>query len=407
MIRIKSKEECCGCESCIQTCPKMCISLVADKEGFLYPRIDESVCVDCRLCEKVCPMINDYVSSSPIVTFASKNKNEKVRMSSSSGGIFSLFAEKIIEEGGVVFGAVFDEYWQVVLDCTDRKENIDNFRRSKYVQAKTGDSYRKVQFYLKQGRKVLFSGTPCQIIGLKLYLQKEYPNLITVDVACHGVPSPKVWEKYLLYIGKREQCKNRTSYTKICPTIQKINFRGKEISWEQFTITINFVSSEGNSERQEFSHSIVHRDDLYMKLFLKDVILRPSCYHCSMRMRKSMSDIMIADFWAIDDVLPDFNDHKGVSLVVVKSEKGKNFFSAISTDSVFTEYDVAIKNNGGFQEKVVPHPNREFFFNHLDKMDDLSKLVEKTLNPRPAFVQRIKISAFYRVKKLLNGLGIK
>lgn len=197
MIHITDKRDCCGCNSCVQRCPKSCIRMREDDEGFLYPEVDESVCIDCGLCEKVCPVIHQARENRPIVVCAAKNKSEEIRYQSSSGGVFTALANEIIREGGVVFGAGFDENWEVKHDCTETVEGLSAFRGSKYVQSRIGDSFKKAEQFLKIGRTVLFSGTPCQIAGLKRFLRKEYDNLLTVDFICHGVPSPGVWREYL------------------------------------------------------------------------------------------------------------------------------------------------------------------------------------------------------------------
>ena len=212
MIDIKEKNNCCGCSACVQICPKQCISMAADNEGFLYPQVNSAICIDCGLCEKVCPVINQSAPREPLVVYAAKNNNEDIRLKSSSGGIFTLLAEKVIEEGGVVFGAKFDADWNVVHDYTETIEGLAAFRGSKYVQSIIGDNFKTAKQFLNNGRKVLFSGTPCQIAGLKKYLRKEYDNLLTVDVVCHGVPSPMVWRDYLDYKrAKRAAGKNTVS----------------------------------------------------------------------------------------------------------------------------------------------------------------------------------------------------
>ena len=197
MIRITDKSQCCGCEACVQRCPKQCITLHEDNEGFLYPLVDQTVCVDCKLCENVCPVLTPYADRKPLQVLAAINIDEKIRMESSSGGIFTLLAESIIKEGGVVFGARFDDEWQVMLDFTESIDGLAAFRGSKYVQARTKSTYKQCEKFLKEDRKVLFTGTPCQIAGLHHYLRKDYNNLITCDFVCHGVPSPKVWRMYL------------------------------------------------------------------------------------------------------------------------------------------------------------------------------------------------------------------
>ena len=197
MIHIESKELCCGCNACFQVCPKHCISMNEDKEGFLYPCVDVNICIDCHLCEKVCPVINQKEHHTPVGVYAAKNKDEEARMKSSSGGVFILLAEKILSEKGVVFGARFDQNWEVVHDFAEDLKGVVEFQGSKYVQSRVGDSYKNAEEFLKQGKRVLFTGTPCQVAGLRLFLRKEYENLLTVDFVCHGVPSPKVWRMYL------------------------------------------------------------------------------------------------------------------------------------------------------------------------------------------------------------------
>jgi coenzyme F420-reducing hydrogenase beta subunit len=201
MIHLTEKTDCCGCNACVQSCPKDCITMQEDNEGFLYPAIDLETCIDCSLCEKVCPEIHQKEVRKPLQVYAAKNRNEEVRLQSSSGGIFTLLAEKIIEEHGVVFGARFDENWAVIHDYTETIEGLASFRGSKYVQSRIGETFSQAKQFLKSGRKVLFSGSPCQIAGLKLFLKKDYENLLTIDFVCHGVPSPKVWRKYIMQLS--------------------------------------------------------------------------------------------------------------------------------------------------------------------------------------------------------------
>ena len=203
MIQILDKSQCCGCTACVSICPKQCITMREDEEGFLYPVVDSSHCIDCNLCKKVCPELYPKEMREPLHVYAAKHKNEQVRLASSSGGIFTLLAEKIIDEGGVVFGVRFNNNWDVVHDYTETMEGLAVFRGSKYVQSYMGDCYLKAKSFLEQGRKVMFTGTPCQIAGLKNFLRKDYDNLLTVDVVCHGVPSPKVWQVYLDEIARK------------------------------------------------------------------------------------------------------------------------------------------------------------------------------------------------------------
>ena len=201
MIIIEKNQQCCGCSSCEQKCPQKCIRMIEDEQGFLYPYVNEKECIKCGLCKKVCPMINPCKLHDPIASYAAWHDDEQIRNTSSSGGVFTALAERIIDVGGVVFGARFNDDWEVIHDYTETIYGLKAFRGSKYVQSKIGDSYIKAESFLKQNRKVLFTGTPCQIAGLKSYLHKDYNNLLSVEVICHGAPSPLVWRDYIRYIN--------------------------------------------------------------------------------------------------------------------------------------------------------------------------------------------------------------
>ena len=238
MIHIEEKSKCCGCNACVQRCPKHCIAMREDEEGFLYPIIDESSCINCGLCEKVCPVLNQGEERKPLKVYAAKNRNEEIRMQSSSGGIFTLLAEQIIQEGGVVFGARFDENWDVIHDYTETIDGLASFRGSKYVQSRVGETYKQAESFLKQGRKVMFAGTPCQISGLKLFLCKDYENLLTVDFICHGVPSPGVWRKYLEELIARQGGGKNSVLSHPNELITHIEFRNKRLGWKKYSFAL-------------------------------------------------------------------------------------------------------------------------------------------------------------------------
>lgn len=198
MIHITDKKNCCGCSACVQRCPKQCIRLEEDTEGFLYPQVDEETCIKCGLCEKVCPILNQADKLSVLEVLAVKNPNDEERMNSSSGGVFLPLAREVINQGGVVFGAVYDESWEVHHVYAEKIEDVYPMMGSEYLQSKIGNSFKDAERFLKQGREVLFVGSPCQIAGLRTYLRnKQYQNLLAVDFLCHGVPSPGVWRRYL------------------------------------------------------------------------------------------------------------------------------------------------------------------------------------------------------------------
>lgn len=245
MIQIKDKSACCGCSACVQICPKRCIVLKEDKEGFLYPVVNQTLCIECGKCEKACPELHPFDAGESLKAYAAKHPDDAVRAESSSGGIFTLLADAVIDAGGVVFGARFDNDWSVVHDFTETHEGLQAFRGSKYVQSRIGSTYEQAERFLKSGRKVLFTGTPCQIAGLKRYLHKEYENLWAVDFVCHGVPSPLVWKKYLEETIAR-QCEKNTVllHSKSLVSernsiahewmrkIDAISFRNKNLGWK-------------------------------------------------------------------------------------------------------------------------------------------------------------------------------
>lgn len=364
MIEIKDKKDCCGCHACASICAKHCITMQADEEGFLYPIVDKDACTDCGLCEKVCPVINQSEPRKPLKVYAAKNKNEEIRRQSSSGGIFTLLAEKVINEGGVVFGARFDEEWNVIHSWTDTIEGIAAFRGSKYVQSTIGDTYREAKDFLKQGRKVLFSGTPCQIAGLKKYLRKDYDNLLTVDVVCHGVPSPLVWRSYLKetreQLRAREVGKNSVPLSMDeLPVITGISFRDKTNGWKKYDFRLRYAASEAakntvpvSAIKEEEEVLQPFSDNIFMQGFLANLYLRPSCYACAARSGKSGSDISIADFWGIQNHYPEFDDDKGVGLILVNSVKGKMAYDAVDALSVAATYAEGLSNNPCIEHSV-------------------------------------------------------
>ncbi len=380
MIQLTFPKDCCGCSACAQRCPQQCIKMQEDKEGFLYPSINTDLCTNCRLCEKVCPSIVQANEHLPLKVYAAKNTNEKKRLQSSSGGVFTSLAEIIIKEKGVIFGACFDENWEVSHSYTDTLEGIEPYRRSKYVQSNIRNSYQQVEAFLKQGRKVLFTGSPCQVAGLKLFLRKEYSNLLSVDFVCHGVPSRKVWRIYLNEVIQKLSLDSHTPLSK--STIASINFRNKKDGWKKYCFQLT-MQPDRYHHQSELCEP--YYENTFMKGFLHDLILRPSCYQCPSKKGKSGSDLTIADYWNIQQVLPQFDDDKGVGLVLINTNKGAEYYSFIQEIiSVGTTYEEAKGNNGGFNETIVYHKNREKFFNRLDKKKNISFWIEemiKTTNP--------------------------
>lgn len=352
MIDIKKKEECHGCHGCFNICPKKCIEMDIDNEGFWYPKIDKTVCINCNLCEKVCPIINVPTRENMKThAIACKNKDEEVRMDSSSGGVFSLLCEFIINIGGVVFGAEYDEDFNVRHGYSETIEGCTKFRGSKYVQSVIGETYKQAKKFLLEGRNVLFTGTPCQISGLENYLGKKYDNLILVDIVCHGVPSPVVYKKYLNSIKRLNK-----------GNIKNIQFREKSNGWKDYNFKVTFKEGEFIQRRVR---------NVYMEGFLTDLYLRPSCYECKFKKPVTSADLTLGDYWGVQDIHEEFDDDKGVSLILIHTEKGKEIINKISNkmDVIDTDYEYSIKCNPSIVAPVKYNKKREHFFSDIEKRD--------------------------------------
>lgn len=327
MIKIVEKSRCCGCNSCVQRCPKQCIEVNEDEEGFLYPQVDQTLCNNCGLCEKICPIINHKPPRAPLHVYVAMNKNESQRLHSSSGGIFILLANFIIGQGGVVFGARFDKKWEVEHCFVENLNEIDSLMRSKYVQSRIGNAYVDAEKFLKEGRPVLFVGTPCQIAGLRRFIHKDYENLLAVDFICHGVPSPAIWRSYLgemtaERIKTVEKKSNSSILLKTMPVITDINFREKQLSgysWKKYGFVVQQLPYKG--DRNSILLSTLHSENKYMEAFLKGYSLRPSCYVCHFKSGKSDSDITLSDFWGVKHFASEIDDDKGLSTIFVHSKK--------------------------------------------------------------------------------------
>lgn len=378
MINIKDKKDCCGCSACVQRCPKQCISLKEDYEGFLYPEVDKTICIDCGLCEKVCPVLHQGEQRKPLKVYAAKNLDEEIRRQSSSGGVFTLLAEQIIQEGGVVFGARFDENWEVKHDFTETIEGLAPFRGSKYVQSRIEDNYKKAEEFLKQGRKVLFSGTPCQIAGLKRFLRKEYDNLLTVDFVCHGVPSPGVWRQYLKETVALMCDKNSVSTDPISienAHVESISFRDKSSGWKKYSFALTLSATLRSGVKNTVSLCEVYPQNTFMKGFLADLYLRPSCYCCPSKAGKSRSDITIADCWGINNSYPELDDDKGMSLLIIYGGRIMRLLHNLQLHIVDK-----ITQRVYFESVKISEKRNLFFNDEISVYDKISKLCKRNFS---------------------------
>lgn len=366
--------ECCGCSACHDACPKHCITMQADDDGFTYPIFDSLACIDCGLCDKVCPIKHTYIEKMPITTLAVKNKNEAIRLRSSSGGFFYALAEfVIIQKKGFVFGACFDERWNVRIDCTDSIEGIKKFMGAKYVQADVNESYMKVKHFLQEGQWVLFTGLPCQISGLNHFLGKNYEKLITAECVCHSVPSPKVWNHYVEAIAKGRNITN-------------VNFRNKETGWSHYGYQMVIDFETGSAFKTPSSC-------VYMQGLVQNLTTRPSCSECMMKNGRSHVDFSMGDYWGVWDLHKKMDDDKGMSIVVVHTQKALNIISSLNIEADPVDLEDAKKYNSGLSGKSTPlHKNYREFFRNLDK-EPMDKLLSRYLDDvRPtfrAFVRRI------------------
>lgn len=313
-------EKCCGCYACYNSCPKACITMQENEEGFYFPVIDETSCISCNLCEKVCPIINTPSVYKLQKSYAAYNKEIEIREKSSSGGIYSLLAKKKLDKNGIVYGVAFAEDFQSVHHI--RIENYEDLHKtytSKYMQSHVDDIFEWVKKDLNQGMEVLFSGTPCQVAGLRNYLGRDYRNLLCVDFICHGVPSEKIWRIYTNRIVRKFEHK-----------IDNVNFRCKDKKGWNSLLELE-LDSKCIKENQ--------KENLYYKAFLNDLCLRKSCYDCRFKSVNGFSDITLADFWGIEYVCSEMNDGMGTSLVLVNSDKGDNWFKEIRQEVILKEVD--------------------------------------------------------------------
>ncbi len=382
----------------MQVCPKQCIVMTADEQGFLYPRVDESVCIDCGQCERVCPELHPLEARTPIGTYASMNRDEAVRMQSSSGGVFTLLAEAVLAEGGVVFGVKFADDWSVEHAYTETREGLAAFRGSKYVQSRVGTAYADALRFLKAGRKVLFSGTSCQIAGLRRFLRKDYEGLIAVEVVCHGVPSPMVWRSYLdLLKSGAHSAPGKNSATPVSEQdvrILDVNFRDKKEGWQKYGFSLrtnsaskaeqNTVFSSVNESGTTMADGCFFEEcskNLYMRLFLSDISLRPSCYACKAKSGKSGADIALADFWNINKRYADWNDDRGASLVLVYTERGAAIYNQVGSRSLPTDYDFALRCNRAIEVCAVETKHVARFWNDFRRngWKHVARIIEQSV----------------------------
>lgn len=361
MITISDKSLCCGCTACMNACPVQCIVMRRDREGFDYPVANPDRCIGCGKCESVCPVLHPSDAVEPLEVLAVRS--DEYVAGSSSGGVFPEIAKKMLDDGGVVFGAVLNDDMTVGHTDAGDMAAVERMRGSKYVQSDLYGTFEEAKYYLEEGRKVLFTGTPCQIAGLRSYLGRQYDGLIAVDCACHGVPSPGLFEKYVAALGKKEGS-----------AVRSLKFRDKSSGWMHYQFA---YSTDGATVAKPYVK------DPYMALFIQDMTLRPSCYRCPARKGRSGADLTLADLWSVADVLLEMNDDKGVSMVLVNSDKGRHLLCETGISMKNVDMNDAVKNNGGFAGSIMIPERREEFFKGHHSAPDLIRYMNGFVVRRP------------------------
>ncbi|MCM1251242.1 MAG: Coenzyme F420 hydrogenase/dehydrogenase, beta subunit C-terminal domain [Clostridium sp.] len=346
-IREISYNKCVGCTACVNICPKKCIEMKMDSEGFLHPNINMERCVQCGLCYKVCPTRQVKRQKFYPQVLGMIHRSKKIRRISSSGGVFYSFALSVLQSGGVVCGAVLDNEMYVKHIIIDDASRIGELTKSKYVQSDLGKCYLQIQRILESGKQVLFVGTPCQVYGLHTFLEKDYENLFLVDLICHGVPSPQIWREFVRMMEEKRnaKCKN-------------ISFRDKSLEgWSNFGMKIEFSDGSQYVDTQ--------KQNPYMFGFLKGYIDRKCCYNCQFKGMNRYSDLTIGDFWTVDDYIEKFNDNKGTSLVYVNTNKGRKLMEAVKDDFYIKKVlqEKLWELNNAYGKSSFDIRNREVFYN--------------------------------------------
>lgn len=384
----EKKEDCCGCTACYSICPVNAINMIADNEGFFYPKINTKKCIKCKRCINICQfkkakenLSNKLTTTKYPEIFAFKHSDYHVRINSMSGGAFTAFSDEIIENDGVVYGCIMKDNYTAIHERAETFEERNNMRGSKYIQSNMQDIFSKVKDDLIIGRKVMFTGTPCQVDGLKSFLNTDYDNLLCIDILCYGVPSPLVWKNYLLWLENRY---NANSISK------KVIFRNKKFGWDNHIETINMKKADGKN--------IEVNSEIFRELFHGEYVLRPSCYKCPYTSFHRLGNITIADFWGINSIIPGINDNKGISMVFVNDKKGENLFNNCKEKKFFYKVKLEDAIQRSLREPAKKPKDREKFWIDFDK-NDFSYIVEKYVINKDT---DIKVNKFRQYYFLLN-----
>ena len=385
MIEVNKKQDCCGCTACAAICPKDAIIMKEDNEGVLYPTVDKETCIDCGACERGCPIIHT-AKEQPFeqAAYIVQNKDQKILRESTAGGAFTAIAKYVLHNNGVVFGVELGTDLMAHHIAVEKENDLYRFRNSKYVQSSVGGgTHRQIKSFLEQGRFVCFSGTPCQIEGLKNFLKKDYDNLITVDVVCRAVPSPLIFRKYVEYQKKV-----------LSDNIKTVRFRDKHYGYKYSTMNVITDRNHGNYYQGVES-------DPWLRAFFSNICDRPSCHSCHFRKQYRVSDFTIWDCFNVGRFSKELDNDKGATRVLVHTKKGREIFNAIKDDFSYVEIapEAAVAGAKEMKESVAPNEKRESFFKDANRMSG-----EELFNKY--FPETFKVKAEHCIRLTCYKLGI-
>lgn len=390
MPNLADRKECVGCTACVNVCPKQCIEMEKDLYGFAYPEVVHPLnCVKCGMCEKACPVLKESIVINECPdAYAALSRDESVRMESSSGGVFTELAKRIISQSGVVYGASYDEHFGVCHYCVDNANDLYRLRGAKYAESNLGITFQEILKRLQQGQFVLFSGTPCQVAGLKSFVRKDFDNLFCVDFVCHGVPSPVAWQSYIEYRAKEDAAGELPC---------NINLRSKTTGWSKYQYSNVFEYGNGRQ------YSALSSQSLFMKLFVNDYISRPSCENCKFKGYSRVSDITLGDFWGIWDIDPEMDDNKGTSVVLLQSEKGKRLWEEIKDKIKYKQ--VTLEQASQYNPSMIvvskAKQNREDVLERI-RTGKIGSCEELFVQKAPSFSDRVKGKISRMFHSILN-----
>lgn len=371
-ISCLNRQECTGCRLCGDSCPKHAITFQEDKEGFFYPIVDDATCINCELCLKYCPALHVDKYGIAKESYAVRAVEYKKREAGSSGGYFGLLAENVLNEGGRVWGAAFDDNLRLVHRKADNLQELAPLLKSKYIQSDLTGVYAQIKRDIREGVKTLFCGSPCQVNALKNYIGKENDNLITVDLVCHGVPNQRLFDISIRWYEEKHHTKVEWF---------QFRYKGKGVKHPQSFA----LRREGESKVRVG----LHYQFPYYFGFQKYMTLRPSCYQCKWACEERAGDITLGDYWGIEKFIPSLNAKEGVSMILCNTKKGEALFNLLSAENKVTSHTLSVENavecNGCLQGASPMKKEREVFFQHLREWE-FKQVVSEHLTPKKKWI---------------------